>query len=205
MTPANLTLTQAGNVSTSLGNVSVTFNGVPAPLTYVSANQVNAVVPYEVAGNTSVSVVVSFNGTASTATTATVAPTAPAIFTLTQNGSGQGAILNQDLTVNGATNAAAKGTVIALYGTGGGVLNPATATGSVTPSTGSTFPAITGVTVTIGGVPAQVFYSGAAPGTVSGVIQVNALIPDNVPSGNQAVVLTVNGVSSPAVTTVTVQ
>ena len=57
-TPASLTLDQNGKVSTSLGGVQVFFNGTPAPLTYVSDSQINAVVPYDVGGALSPSVVI---------------------------------------------------------------------------------------------------------------------------------------------------
>jgi hypothetical protein len=46
-TPVLLTLTPAGKVSTILGNTQVLFDGVAAPLIYVSANQINAIGPYE--------------------------------------------------------------------------------------------------------------------------------------------------------------
>src|SRR5262249_7711103 len=153
ITPVGLQLTSAGMVSTSIGDTVVTFDGVPAPLIYVSPGQVNAIVPYEVAGKTMSTVVVTHNGTASSSISVNFTDTAPGIFSLSMTGTGQGAILNQDATVNGANNAAARGSVIVIYATGEGVLNPAAQTGSVTPSTGgiSSFPVPVGnVKVTIG-------------------------------------------------------
>lgn len=199
-------LTSAGNVATTLGNVTVTFNGVPAPLTYVSANQINAVVPYSVAGAVNVSVVVTNNGTASAPIQVNVANTAPAIFTLTQNGLGQAAVVNQDGSVNGTSNAVARGAVVAIYASGGGVLNPAQSTGSVTPTTGTSFPLNAApITVTIGGQPATVQYAGAAPGLVSGVLQINVTVPQGTATGSQDVVITSGGVSSPAGVTIAVK
>jgi uncharacterized protein (TIGR03437 family) len=79
-------------------------------------------------------------------------------------------------------------------------------TGSVTPSTGSSFPKpVLPVTVTIGNQPATVLFAGEAPGLVSGVLQVNAMIPAGLGAGNQPVVLSVGGVMSPNVITVAVQ
>ncbi len=204
-TAVGLQLTASGSVSTTLGNTSVAFNGVQAPLIYVSANQINAIVPYEVAGMSSANVVVTLNGTSSASFAVNVVATAPAIFSSGQNGSGQGAILNEDLSSNSTTNAAARGSVIAIYATGEGVTIPAQATGSVTPSTGSSFPKPAVVTATIGGVPAIVTYFGEAPGLVAGVLQVNAIVPAGAAIGNQQVVLTVGGVSSPAVVTAAIK
>ncbi len=205
-TPANLTLTSAGSVSTALGGTQVFFDTAAAPLTYVSSTQINAIVPYEVAGRATTSVTVNANGAVSTGLMLNVAATAPAIFSLTQIGSGQAAILNQNGTVNSISNPATKGSAIAIYATGEGALMPQPATGSVTASTGTTFPAPVGnVVLTVGGQPAEVLYGGEAPGLVSGVLQVNAIVPANVPSGPVSVVLSVGSNSSPSVVTVQVQ
>jgi uncharacterized protein (TIGR03437 family) len=175
-------------------------------LIFVSLNQINAIVPYEVAGLQSVPVVVTTSGTASTAFTVNVAATDPALFALGQNGSGPGAILNQNGSVNEASNAAAPGSVIVIYATGEGVTNPASATGSVTPSTGTSFPVPSAkVTVMIAGVQAQIQYAGEAPGLIAGVLQVNAVVPAGTAAGNQPIVLTVGGVSSSSAVTVAVQ
>ena len=182
------------------------FDNVPAPLIYVSANQINAIVPYEVAGRATTNIVVQRAGQNSTSVQVRVVDTAPAIFSLSQGGAGQGAILNQNGTVNGSANPAPKGSVISIFGTGEGVLTPPATTGSVTTGTGPTFPKPTApVTLTIGGVPAQIQYAGEAPSLVSGVIQVNAVIPSTVASGNQPIVLTIGGNSSAANITVAVQ
>jgi uncharacterized protein (TIGR03437 family) len=191
-TPQTFTLTTAGTVPTTLGGVTVTFNNVSAPLIYVSATQINAIVPYEVAGQTTVPVEVQFGGMTSAILQANVVATDPGIFSLSQGGSGQGAILNQDYSVNGASNPAAKGSVIQIFATGEGQLVPAVATGSVTPGAPPfSKPVATPVTVTIGGQTAQIEYAGEAPTLVSGVIQINAVIPAGAASGNQPVVVTI--------------
>jgi len=197
-TPVGLTLTSAGKVSTTLAGTTVTFNGVPAPLTYVSSGQVNAIVPYEVGVSSTTSVVVSVGGNPSQLLPLNVTFTAPAIFSLSQGGSGQGAILNQNYSVNGASNPAAKGSAIQIYATGEGILAPPAATGSVTPASPPfPVPAATPVTVTVGGQPAQVLYAGEAPGLVSGVLQVNVVIPSGAASGAAVpVVLSVGNASN---------
>jgi uncharacterized protein (TIGR03437 family) len=179
-------------VPTSLGGVTVTFNGVPAPLLFVTALQINAIVPYEIAGQPTANIVVAFGGSMSASLQTNVVDTRPAIFSLTQGGSGQGAILNQDSSVNGANNAAVKGSVIQIFGTGEGQLVPAVLTGSLTPGTPPfPKPVASNITVTVGGQPAQIQYAGEAPILVSGVIQINAVVPTSVASGNQPVVVTI--------------
>ncbi len=209
-TPVSLQLTSAGNVQTTLADTTVTVDGVAAPLLLVSGTQINAIVPYEVAGKTSVPVVVrrtvSGSTVSSTATALTIAPTAPGILTLDMMGTGQGAILNQNGTINGASSPAAPGSIIVVYATGEGVLSPAVATGSVTSATGTSFPLpVAAVSATVGGAPATVLYAGSAPGLIAGLLQVNLRLPATVASGAQPVVLTIGGVSSRAGVTAAIQ
>jgi uncharacterized protein (TIGR03437 family) len=185
-------LTPSGMVPTTLGGVTVTFNGVAAPLLFVNALQINAIVPYEIAGQTSANVVVMFGGSNSAQLQTSVVDTRPAIFSLSQGGSGQGAILNQDYSVNGTNKPAAKGSVIQIFGTGEGQLVPAVLTGSVTPGVAPfPKPVASNITVTIGGQPAQIQYAGEAPTLVSGVFQINAVVPASIASGNQPLVVTI--------------
>lgn len=190
-----LALTPQGMVSTSLGNTMVTFDGIPAPLIFVRADQINAIVPYEIAGRVNTTAVVQRSGQSSAGLQVRVVDTAPEIFSLSQTGSGQGAILNFNSTVNGPANPAPKGTAIVIYATGEGSPTPPVATGSVTGLT-PPFPSVPNVSVTIGGLPAVLQYTGEAPGLVSGVLQVNAVVPQNIGSGPQTVVLTVGGASN---------
>jgi uncharacterized protein (TIGR03437 family) len=209
-TSMSLQLGPTGNVLTTLSDTTVTIDGVPAPLLMVSGEQINAVVPYEVAGKTSVNLVVrrTSGGTQVSSTTIplTIAPTAPAIFALGGMGTGQGAVLNQNNTINGTASPAANGSVIVVYATGAGALNPTAATGSVTASTGTMFPLpVAGVTATVGGLPATVLYAGAAPGFISGFMQINLRLPSALPAGTHPVILTIGGVSSRAGVTVVTQ
>jgi uncharacterized protein (TIGR03437 family) len=184
-------------VPTTLGGVTVTFNNsVQAPLLFVSANQINCIVPYEIAGQPVANIVVNFAGVSAASFQASVASTAPAIFSVAQNGNGQGAILNRDLTVNSSNNPAAKGSFVSIYATGEGQLVPGVATGSITPGVLPLPKPIANVSLTIGGQPAQISYAGEAPTLVSGVIQINAMIPANIASGNQVVVLTIGGTTN---------
>ena len=200
-------LTAAGTLPTTLAGVTLTFNNVAAPLLFVSPAQVNAIVPYEMASAITANIVLSLDGTPSLSFPIQIVPTAAAIFAATQTGSGQGAILNQNSSVNSPTSPAAKGSVIQIFGTGEGQIKPGGITGCVTGSTPPfPTPVATPVTVTIGGLSASVSYGGEAPALVCGVLQVNAQVPAAVASGPQPVVLTVgNTTNNQQVITVSVQ
>ncbi len=195
-----------GKLPTTLAGVTVSFNGVAAPLLYVSSSQINAIVPYEMAGQVAANVVVTYTNSSSTVFQAKITDTAPAIFSLSQGGNGQGAILNQNFSVNGSSNPAQRGTVVQIFGTGEGQLVPGVPTGSLTPGSPPFPMPIAKVSATIGGVPAQIQYAGEAPGLVSGLIQVNAVVPSNIGTGPQTVVLTIgNNTNNQQIITVFVQ
>jgi uncharacterized protein (TIGR03437 family) len=192
---------------TTVADTQVLFDGNPAPLLYVSASQINAAVPYTIAGRLSTRVQISYRGTASTPIELRVAEAAPGIFAASMNGTGQGAILNQDYSVNGPNRRAAKGSWIAIYATGEGQTTPAGVSGRRTPLDGSGLarPQLP-VSVLIGGRQAQVLYAGSAPGFVAGAFQVNAAVPADAPSGPAVpVVITVGGASSQANVTVAIE
>ena len=200
---AGFTLDSSGNAATMLNGAEVLFDGRPAPLIYGSAGQVNAVVPYEVAQVISTRIEVVSSGTKSQAWGVTVTAAAPAILTTSGSGTGQGAVLNQDNSVNGASNPAARGSVIQIFATGEGQTSPPGVTGSITQS--SKTPVLP-VTVTIGGMDAAVQYAGSAPGDVAGLLQVNAKVPAGVtPGASVPITLTVGGVRSPDGVTIGVQ
>jgi len=147
---------------------------------------------------------VAYQGASSNIVTLNVAAANPALFSLDASGSGPGAILNQDSTLNSASKPAAKGSVIVLFATGEGQTNPAGADGRL--ANGPVLPKpVAPVSVQIGGVNAVVEYAGAAPGLTAGVMQVNVLVPGNAASGAQPVVLAVGSASSPAAVTVFIE
>ncbi len=206
--PASLTLDQNGNVSSSIGGVQALFSGIPAPLTYASSSQINAVVPYGIIGLVNPSLQINFQGQLSNTFALQSAPTVPALFTLNASGTGPGAILNQNGTVNSAANPAAKGSYIVLYATGEGQTAPPGVTGKITtvsPTPPLTPQPLLSVGVAIGGQSAAVAFYGEAPGIVSGVLQINAQIPATVTSGNLAVQVSIGGTSSQSGVTVSVQ
>jgi uncharacterized protein (TIGR03437 family) len=202
----------AGGVSNILAGVQVTFDNNPGTPIYVSANQINVMVPYEINGRLSTTMVVTFNGVSSAPFPLSVVAATPGLFTNNFTGTGQVAALNQDFSYNGAPGAgtapAPRNTVISLYGTGGGQTSPISVTGSVTPipTSPSGLLNIPNVTATVGGLPASVQFAGEAPGLVTGVFQVNVLIPPGVTPGNAVpVTVAIGSLSSPLGTTIAVQ
>ena len=200
-TLAGLALDTRGFVATEVATTKVYFNGIPAPIIYTLASQVSVVVPYNVARSSVAEIVIEYQGRRSDVIRVPVVTAVPGLFSANSSGTGQGAILNQDNSVNSAQKPAAKGSVIVLFGTGEGLVNPAVANGSVT--AGVVNP-ILPVSVTIGGVPQKVLYAGAAPGLVAGVLQVNVEIAANTPGGSQPVIVKVGDASSQAGLTVAI-
>ena len=156
-TPHQLTLNAQGNVATSLGGVTVSFDGIAAPLLYASAGQINAVVPFAVGANPTTLLQVAAPGGQTFSLSLSVSAAAPAVFTTTASGSGQGAILNSDLSVNSAAHPAARGSAIAIYATGTGMLNPVVPDGTII-AAGSLPVSQAAISVTIGGQAAPVTY-----------------------------------------------
>ena len=193
-----------GKMVSQLAGTTVLFDGIAAPLLYVSATQVNAIVPYETAGCTQTVLQVRYQGVLSSGTALPCASAAPGIFTFNASGTGQAAAANQDGTFNGPSAPAAKGSYVTVYFTGGGQTNPAGVTGSIT---GSTLKWLTqGASVSVGGVAATVAFDGAAPTFVDGVLQLNIQPSGSTPSGNALpVVIKVGSVSSPGTATLAVQ
>jgi uncharacterized protein (TIGR03437 family) len=165
--------------------VSVTWNGVPAPLYFVRSDQLNVQVPYELAGATEASLVVTVNGQSSDPITLPVAPTRPGLFP---------GIWNQDGSVNSTDNPAPAGSIVVLYATGQGVTDPPSWTGAY--PVGLYPEPSAPMFLSIGGTDAEILFRGQAPGT-AGVMQINARVPEGLSAASPAtVVLTVGAASS---------
>lgn len=203
-TLTTLTLNAARNmVNTTLAGTRVLFDGVPAPLIYVSAAQSSALTPYAVGARATTQMVVEYNGVRSPAVTLPVVASKPALFSADSSGRGPGAILNQDFSLNTAANPVAKGGVVLLYGTGEGQTRPPGVDGQLALLQ---FPnPVLPVSVTIGGIAGDVLFAGTAPQQVAGFLQINVKIPENAPSGANAVVVTLGSARSQTGLTVAVR
>jgi uncharacterized protein (TIGR03437 family) len=186
-------LAQADSIplSTKLSDVaSVTFNGVPAPLLFVSTGQINAQLPWNVlsSGTTgTVNVVVTRNGQASSAQSLSVGPFSPGIFAINNIAvaiNPDGSIAAPAGAIQGITTRPAKvndpgGLVILCTGLGAVDSPPANGAASLDKlRTATTTP-----TVLVGGKPANVVFAGLSPQFV-GVNQINVALPDGTPTGN---------------------
>jgi uncharacterized protein (TIGR03437 family) len=194
-----------GNVPASLAGTQVMFDGVAAPLIYTSATQLSAVVPYEVAGKASTLVQVVYQTQSSNGVTEPVAAVVPGIFTADSSGHGQGAIVNQDGTINSSSNPAPAGSIVFIYGTGEGQTNPAGVDGKPDGSPAPTPSAQPGMTATIGGMNAPVLYAGGVPGLVAGVLQVNVQVPAGSPSGSLPIQLSLGGQNTQSAITIAIK
>jgi len=157
-----------GQLPGTLAGVTASFDQTPAPLFYVSDSQINLQVPYEVSGQTSTLMTISYNGTAVGKSTLSVAKSAPGIFVVT----------NAEGSVNGPNSPVSVGGTLVIYGTGAGVTTGSPRTGAAAPPN-STIP----TTVTIAGQTVTPAFAGLTPGSV-GLTQVNVVIPAGIAPGN---------------------
>lgn len=164
----------------SLFEASVLVNGRPAPLLFVSENQINFQLPFDAAGE--ISVQLRNAGRDGSTFNASVEPVAPGIFA--------GAVAHSStfLPVS-AASPAARGEVLAVFAAGLGPVQPPVDAGRPAPSSPLS-PTTLPVTATVGGAAAPVIFAGLAPG-LAGVYQVNLSVPPSAPSGN-AVPLTLS-------------
>ncbi len=201
----------SGKVSTNVAGVEVLIDNTPCPLLYISAAQVNVVAPYELAAKVGqpVAVQVIYNQASASVLYRIVSATNPGIISF-DDGSGQGAILNQDGTVNGPSNAAARGSVVEIFATGEGQTVPPGVDGAIANEPVASIPKpVAAVSLMIGGVAvpaASITYAGTLPGGVAGALQIDAMIPANAPTGSAIpIVLTIGATSSPSTLTMAVQ
>jgi uncharacterized protein (TIGR03437 family) len=183
----------------SLSGTSVLLGGVPLPLLYSSAGQINAQVPFGLSVNTQHQVLVSNGGSLSVPMQISVAAAQPGIFTINQAGTGQGIIMRSDqITVAQAGTPANRDEIIVIYCSGLGQVTPNVADGAPSPVPAAT--TVNQPTVQIGGATAHVLFSGLTPG-LAGLYQINAVVPQGSTTGNSVpVTITVAGQTSNTVT-----
>lgn len=181
---------------TELDGVSVTIDGSPAYVSYISPSQINFLTPDDAGLGTVAVQVKNAQGTASS--TVEKQGFSPAFFTFPNNyvaaEHADGTLLAPAGLFPGAAASPAKpGETVELYGTGFGPTNPPTPTGQLV---SHPEPAANPITVSIGGVNCEVTFMGLiAPG----LYQVNATVPANAPNGDAVLVATVQGQPSPNV------
>ncbi|MEP6960684.1 MAG: hypothetical protein ABI995_01300 [Acidobacteriota bacterium] len=177
-----------------LGTVSATINGKAAPIQLVTPTQINMVVPYSTTGNTA-TVIVTVNGTASNSVEVPLAATAPGLFSLTQNGLGDAAVLHANYAPVTADNPAKPSEVVQLFLSGMGAVTPTVADGAAAPGTQPFALVNSPVNVTIGGLPCAVSFNGLTP-LLASLYQLNIKVPANLSPGTHSLaVQTIEGFS----------
>ena len=159
---------------------AIAFGPNPARILSADTSGILVVAPAAIAGLGSVPIEIIYRNTVIATIPVAVADAAPALFA---DAAGEAAANNQDGSINSAGNAAARGSVISLYGTGLGISGDA-------------------VSVMLDGYSAQVLYAGPVA-NYPGLFQINTQVPSGyLPTGALSVVVTVG--TSPSQTGVTV-
>ena len=209
-TLAGVTLKIGGSFSfnSSTGNWEYSPTGsIDAALHFVGPEQVNFQVPTGIVPGDSIPAQLTKPDGSTSLTTVNITATAPGIFSVSQDGRFQGAVLNQDNSQNGlpqlipGARPAARGSVIQIFAAGGGETDPPLLVGEPAPASGDPL-VFTQVlpTAMIGGIEARVLFSGMAPGWV-GLWQINAEVPPEVtPGPDVPLTITAGGIASNTVT-----
>jgi uncharacterized protein (TIGR03437 family) len=200
---------------TTLLNRQITIDDQTlSPIYYMSPTQANFQMPSNAAlGTQRVALRVGDTGELVAGGNVLISPASPGIFTVNQSGSGQAAVINQDNTINSASNPAAVGSTVTLYGTGQGPVSPAVQDGAAagtapnlsytvavpTSNANTCLNSQPSMCVAIGSNFGNVQYSGMAPGFV-GLWQINVTIPQGTPSGAVPARVLIDGAPSNSVT-----
>jgi uncharacterized protein (TIGR03437 family) len=187
---------------TTLGGAQVLLGGEALPLQVVASGLINAIVPYDLPVGVPQQLIVQ-QGVNAMPETVVLAAAQPAVFTQNQSGQGPGVVvvLKPDGTffLNTPSNPASAGDSLVIYCTGLGTVAPPVAAGTAAPLT-TVSKTVNPVTVTVGGVAAQVEFAGLAPEFV-GAYQVNVAVPTGIaPGANVPLVLSQAGAISVPVT-----
>jgi uncharacterized protein (TIGR03437 family) len=198
--PSELVDTQLFVAGASPGGVSSGL--LASPLYYVSQNQVNAQVPYEVSVDTTLQLIVQRGSTYSVPVQIDMAQAQPAVFSSGDTPGSAGLIQVYPLTGGqpyfaSPSAPAHAGDTIVLYCTGLGLVNPSATDGAAPQQLSST---LSKPQLMVGGQAAHVSFAGLTPG-FAGLYQVNAVVPSGVQAGaNLPVTLAIDGQTSPLVT-----
>ena len=195
-----------GNFPSTLGGTTVYFDSLPAPLIYVSGNQLVLAAPFGIAGKTTTRITVQYGNQTTDPYTASVAAASPAIFAADASGSGIAAALNYppdgSVSVNSPANPIPRGGIVTIFATGLGATVPALLDGGISTAPLPGLSAGVIVFLGYGGFGVNYFgsgivplYAGPAPTLIAGMMQINFRVPDDAPTGVVPLVL---GTSTPS-------
>jgi uncharacterized protein (TIGR03437 family) len=170
-----------------LANVEVTFNGTPGPLLYVQDGQINAIAPWSLQTGQTVQICVVYQSVTTNCLSRNAAESHPGVFTVDGYNA---AAINQDGTLNSPATPAQVGSIVSIFATGLGALDPQPRDGAIVvpPLPSESLPirmywlSPTGF---IGSIPVglEINYAGPAPYEVAGVSQINFVVQDTVQNG----------------------
>jgi len=194
-------MNDAAGVPVARGGVTVTFDGIPAPLLYASANQINVQAPFAVKQSTAMQI--TFNGSQVASQEFAVVPENPSLIAVAGHDP-TAVAFNADGTLNSSSNPAQAGAELTLLVNGTGL----DATNQVTGSLSGSNPPLIAAPVAVSG---NFIFSGDnyslevdsftdAPGTISGLGQIKIRVPPPPPSLNPSLylplTLVINGAES---------
>lgn len=172
-----------GNVPVTLGGVQVLFDGKAAPVLYAQSEQVNTHIPFDLAAKSTTQMTIQYNGATFGPLMFPIEPPNPGLLRLQPSVSAQAAALNEDGTINGPSNPAPSGSVIALWGEGFGATDPACATGGLNFDFAASLAGQPIVMIDFeqsassSATYQTLQYAGSAPGLLCGITQINVQIP----------------------------
>jgi uncharacterized protein (TIGR03437 family) len=195
-----------------LNGTQVALGDIALPVLYVSAAQVNALIPYSLSASANHPLLIQRNGTSSVPLDVTVADVLPAIYSTNQSGSGQGAVLlaNQGLLaapVNAfpGSRPVKRGEFVEIYASGLGPVENTPPDGAAAPAAEPLARMKLTPVITIGGAPVtNIIYAGLAPGQV-GLYQINVQVPDGAAAGDAVPVVVTVGANPSNTVTIAVQ
>jgi uncharacterized protein (TIGR03437 family) len=184
---------------TAMTGVSVIIGGLPAPLYYVSAEQINAQIPFELQAGQQYQVIVSSNNALTTPDSIQLSPATPGLAafadgTLIAQHNSDGSLVSQ-------TSPAQAGEYLIAYLAGMGDTNVPVASGTASPLTPSLAVPVDAPQLTINGMQCeslpecQLLFAGLTPGLV-GLYQIDFQVPSGLPAGNITVAISQDGQTS---------
>jgi uncharacterized protein (TIGR03437 family) len=191
-------------LATSIDGVTVTMNGTPAYISFISPVQINVLTPADLTPSGPVDIVVSNNGLTTDKITMQSQAAAPAFFLFNSDKyiaatHANNSLLGPTTLIANQTTPAQPGETIVLYGTGFGATNPAITNGQIVTSAAQL---VTKPVVTFNGIQGNVTFAGV---TASGLDQINVTVPAGLPDGDATVVAQLPGVSTPTGALITIK
>jgi uncharacterized protein (TIGR03437 family) len=184
-------LSHAGPYPLELDETVVSFDGARGAVLLASPSLVRAIVPWTVAGSSSVSVQVVRNGVSSGRVSEQVQRACPGVYPA--DSADSALVRNDDGNLNSGQRPAARGSLIVIYATGLGVAR-------VQPRAGESFEGsgavLRPVSVTLDGLPAQVRYAGFSQKIFSGVYEIQVRVPDAIQPGRASLLISADGQQS---------